>query len=71
MVMVNSYIEEVSIENTNMKIYHTNMKIHHVHTTSTFLSLRIYYCNIIVKLYDDMTYYTYYIVTFSTAGGCL
>ena len=44
MVMVYSYIEEFSIENTNMKIYHTNMKIHHIHATSTFfLSLCMYY----------------------------
>lgn len=42
MVMVYNYIEEVTIENTNMKIYHTNMKIHHVHITLTFLSIFLF-----------------------------
>ena len=55
MVMVYNYIKEVSIENTNMKIYHTYMKIYHVHATSTFLLFNyIYYSTIMIKLSDNI-----------------
>lgn len=56
MVMVYNYIKEVSIENTNMKIYHTYMKIYHVHATSTFLLFNyiIYYSTIMIKLTDNI-----------------
>lgn len=55
-MMYNNYIKEVSIENTNMKIYPTNMKIQHIHATSIFLLFYyiIHYSNITNKLSDGI-----------------